>query len=203
MTVFYLVRHGLHLFGGEAIAGRTPGVLLSQRGEEECLETARRLSLTDLAAVYTSPLERTRQTAEIIAAPHALVPIVVEEITELDFGDWMGRHLDDLRPQDRWKHFNTFRSGTRAPNGELQLEAQLRIVSFMTHLCERHPGQRVALVSHGDVIKAAVAHYLGVPIDLFQRIEISTASVSIIVLQEYGPWVLTVNNLGALPEPTK
>jgi probable phosphoglycerate mutase len=146
-------------------------------------------------------MERTRQTADIIAAEHRLTPVVADEITELDFGDWMGQPLADLRREDRWKHFNAFRSGTRAPGGELQLEAQLRIVSFMTRLGERHPGERVALVSHGDVIKAAVAYYLGVPLDLFQRIEISTASVSVIAVAEYGPWVLAVNSLRALPEP--
>lgn len=199
MTTFLLIRHAQHAFGDEALAGHTPGVLLSAAGQQQAAQLAARLSTLPLAAIYSSPLERAQQTARAIGEQLALTPQVCAELNELDFGEWRGEKLDDLRPQEKWRHFNSFRSGTRAPNGEWMLETQARIVGFMQDLRERHREERVALVSHGDVIKSAVAYFLGVPLDLFQRIEISLASVSVIAVADYGPQVLCVNHTGELP----
>ncbi|HSU65911.1 MAG TPA: histidine phosphatase family protein, partial [Tepidisphaeraceae bacterium] len=91
--------------------------------------------------------------------------------------------------------------GTRIPGGELMLEIQSRIVKQMLRLREVHPEQCVAIVSHGDVIKAALAYWLGVPLDLFLRIEISLASVSVVAIGDYGPWVLCVNNTDSIQLP--
>ncbi|AIE86681.1 histidine phosphatase family protein [Fimbriimonas ginsengisoli] len=195
MTVFLLIRHALHELGGETIAGRLPGVHLSPDGRAQAAELAERLRELPIKAIYSSPLDRTCETASYLSGnvePSA-------EIQELDFGDWMGQRLDALRPQEKWRQFNSFRSGTRAPNGELMLETQVRIVTFMMRLRERHPFDHVALVSHGDVIKSAVAYFLGIPLDLFQRVEISPASVSMIAIGDYGPWVHCINHTGALP----
>lgn len=199
MTVFFLIRHALHLFGGEAIAGRTPDVHLSPQGQEQAEKLSKRLSHVSFEAIYSSPMERTQETAHAIAAQQNIEAQVRLEINELDFGDWMGQRLDDLRPQEPWKQFNSFRSGTRAPNGELMLETQSRIVAFMQGLRAQHPHGNVALVSHADVIKSAVAYYLGVPLDLMSRIEISPASVSVIAVADYGPWILGLNHTGDLP----
>jgi len=199
VTTFLLVRHALHAYGGERIAGRQTNVHLSPAGQEQTVGLATRLSSLPIRAVYTSPLERTRETAEAIAKPLNLTPQVRDELMELNFGDWTGERLDDLRPQEHWKQFNAFRSGTPAPNGELMLETQGRIVGLMTRLREAHPNETVALVSHADVIKSAVAYFLGVPIDLFLRIEISCASVSVVAVADYGPWVLGVNHTGDMP----
>lgn len=200
MTVFFLIRHALHEFGSEAIAGRTPGVHLSPDGQAQAARLADRLAAMPIKAIYHSPLERTTETAQAIGARLGLVPQVNDALNELDFGDWAGRKLSDLRGQEQWREFNAFRSGTRAPNGELMLEAQARMVCEMQRLRECHPDDCVALVSHGDIIKSAVAYYLGVPLDLFQRIEISPASVSIIAVADYGPWTLCVNHTGDLPD---
>ncbi|HVF84943.1 MAG TPA: histidine phosphatase family protein [Abditibacteriaceae bacterium] len=200
MTVFFLIRHALHSFGGEAIAGRTPEVHLSPQGQEQAIQLGERLSRVSFEAIYSSPMERTQETAVAIAARQNVAVQVRPEINELDFGDWMGQRLDDLRPQETWKQFNSFRSGTRAPNGELMLETQNRIVSFMQGLRAQHSSGNVALVSHADVIKSAVAYYMGVPLDLFSRIEISPASVSVIVVTDYGPWILGLNHTGDLPQ---
>lgn len=200
MTIFFLIRHALHSLGGETIAGRLPDVHLSPAGQAQATQLATRLGEAPLKAIYCSPLERTRETAATIGAQLALEPQILSDLHELDFGDWMGQKLDALRPQEKWRQFNAFRSGTRAPNGELMLETQLRIIGCMARLRERHPNESVALVSHGDVIKSAVAYYLGVPLDLFQRIEISPASVSIVAIADYGPWVLCVNHTGTLPD---
>ncbi len=200
MTVFFLIRHALHSLGSETLAGRTPGVHLSPDGEKQAARLAERLRHLPFKAIYTSPLERTQQTAQAIGAATGIAPQIREELLELDFGDWMGRKIADLKPDEKWRQFNAFRSGTRAPNGELMLETQARIVGLMQNLREKHPDDYVALVSHADVIKSAVAYYLGVPLDLFQRIEISPASVCVVAVADYGPWILGINHTGDLPE---
>ncbi len=200
MTTFLLVRHALHEFGGERIAGRTPNVHLSPDGLREADALAERLSGIRVDALYASPILRCQETAEKIVRRHDLEVVTSDEITELGFGDWQGARIDVLDEQDPWKRFNAFRSGTRAPHGELFLETQLRIVRFILDLRERHEGQTVALVSHADVIRAALLHFLGIPMDLFLRLEISPASVSTVAIADYGPWVLGVNHTGPLPK---
>lgn len=200
MTTLLLVRHALHEYGGHRIAGRTPDVHLSPDGLRQADALADRLARLEIDALYASPILRCQETAAKIAEPHGLEVQTADAITELDFGDWQGALLDDLDTQDHWKRFNAYRSGTRAPNGELFLETQLRIVRFLLDLAERHEGQTVAVVSHADVIRAALLHFLGIPMDLFLRLEISPASVSTVTLAPYGPWVLGVNHTGDLPK---
>jgi probable phosphoglycerate mutase len=197
MTVFYLIRHAVHNYDSGALAGRLPEVLLSPQGQEQAVQLAEGLASAPLQAIYCSPLERTRQTAAVIAERVGLTPQISEALIELDFGEWTGQQIDDLRGVEQWQHFNTFRSGTRAPSGELMLEAQLRVVGEMQRLCERHRGEHIALVSHADVIKAALVFYLGVPLDFFLRFEITQASVSIVTVADYGPQVLCLNHTGA------
>lgn len=199
MTTFLLVRHALHEYGGHRIAGRTPDVHLSPDGLRQADALAARLSGLKIDALYASPILRCQETAARIAAPHGLQVQTADEITELDFGDWQGAELKDLDAQDRWKRFNAFRGGTRAPSGELFLEVQLRIVRFVLDLRERHEGQTVALITHADVIRAALLHFLGMPMDLFLRLEIGPASVSTVAIADYGPWVLGVNHTGQVP----
>jgi probable phosphoglycerate mutase len=196
MTVFYLIRHAKHNFDSAALAGRLPNVHLSPEGKAQAVRLAERLANAPLKAIYCSPMERTIETAHIVASKQNLSPQIYEELTELDFGEWQGQQIDDLREVEQWRHFNTFRSGTRAPNGELMLEAQARIICFMQQLRERHRNEHVALVSHSDVLKSAIAYYLGVHLDMFQRIEITPASVSIVAIADYGPRVLCVNHTG-------
>lgn len=199
MTTFLLIRHALHTLGGETIAGRIPDVPLSPQGQAQAERLAERLKDVPVRAVYCSPIQRARETAQPLATRQGLPLQICEEINEIDFGDWMGRRLEELKDLSQWRRFNAFRSGTRIPNGELMLETQLRIISHMEWLREQYPEDCLALVSHGDVIKSAVAYYLGVHLDLFQRIEIRPASVSIIAIEDYGPWVLCVNNTEDLP----
>jgi probable phosphoglycerate mutase len=192
-ATFLLIRHGAHLLGGETIAGRAPGVSLSPLGREQVRAMAERVAAAPVAAIYSSPVDRTRQTAEALASRLGLPVHLNDNLAEIDFGAWTGATLAELRAQEPWKRWSAFRSGSGAPAGERMLAVQARIVAEMLALRERHAGEVVALVSHGDVIKAALAYWLGVPLDLFQRIEISLASVSVVRLAEYGPWVLAVN----------
>ena len=196
MTTFLLIRHGAHLLGGDRIAGRAPDVHLSPLGHEQARRLAERIAKLPVRAVYSSPAERTRETAHHLAERLALPVQVLDGLYEIEFGAWTGRSLAELRQSPHFQDWNRFRSGTRIPDGELMLETQSRIVTEMLRLRERHGGGCVALVSHGDVIKAAVAYFLGVPLDLFTRIEIGLASVSVIAIGDQGPWVLGVNTNG-------
>lgn len=196
MTTFLLIRHGAHLLGGDLIAGRTPEVRLSPLGHDQARRMAERVAKLPVQAIYSSPADRTRETASYLAERLALPVQVLDGLYEIDFGDWTGRSLDELRQSERFRLWNSFRSGTRVPGGEVMIETQARIVTEMLRLRERHGKGCVALVSHGDVIKAAVAYFLGVPLDLFTRLEIGLASVSVIAIGDQGPWVLGVNTTG-------
>ncbi|RYG23453.1 histidine phosphatase family protein [bacterium] len=199
MTTFLLIRHALHEFGGHRIAGRTPDVHLSPDGLRQATSLADRLKKVKIDAIYASPITRCQETAGLIATHHDLEIEISEVITELDFGDWQGETIADLDEQDHWRRFNAFRSGTRAPNGELFLGTQLRVVRFLLDLRDRHPNQTVAVVSHADVIRAALLHFLGMPMDHFLRLEISPASVTTVAIAPYGPWILGVNHTGNAP----
>jgi probable phosphoglycerate mutase len=198
MATFYLIRHGAHDLLGRAMAGRMPGVHLNADGQRQAEQLAERLAAAPIRAIYSSPLERARETAAPLAARLGQPVQISEALGEIDFGDWTGHTFEELREIPRWQQFNSYRSGTRIPQGELMLEAQARIVGEMERLRELHSHDHIGIVGHADVIKAAVAYYLGVPLDLFQRIEISPGSVSIVTLSDYGPRVLRVNDTGEL-----
>jgi broad specificity phosphatase PhoE len=118
---------------------------------------------------------------------------VADELNEIDYGAWTGRTIAELREMEAWRRFNQLRGSTAIPGGETMLEVQGRMLRLIERLCAAHAGQTLALVSHGDVIKATLSHYLGVPLDLFHRIEISPASVSIVRVEHHGAEVLLVN----------
>ena len=193
MTTFALIRHGTHSLVGHTLVGRAPGVRLSPEGVHEAERLAGRLEDGPFRALYSSPLERARETAAAVAVRLQLEVKTADELNEIDFGDWTNRTLAELHDLEEWRRFNVFRSSSRIPNGEAMTDVQRRMLRLIERLCAVHPDQTVALVSHGDVIKATLAHYLGVPLDLLQRIEISPASVSIVRIERYGPAVLVIN----------
>lgn len=199
MTTFLLIRHAHHRLGGGTLAGRLPNITLSPNGEQQAVELGERLSVLPIDRIFHSPLERTTQTAEAIAQHHSCPAEVEERLLELDFGEWQGSKIAELKPNTHWQRFNSFRSGTRAPQGELMLETQLRIVGCMVDLSGQYPDAMIALVSHGDVIRAAISYFLGTPLDLFQRVEISPASVSVVGVAEFGPTILSINHVGGTP----
>jgi broad specificity phosphatase PhoE len=197
MTTFLLIRHGAHLLGGDRLAGDS-AVQLSPLGHEQVGAMAERVSGLPVKAIYSSPIERTRQTAAALAKRLGLEVTYREELAEVGFGEWTGQTFDVLERDERWKQWNAFRSGSQAPGGERMIDVQRRIVNEMLRLWQVHPNELVALVSHGDVIKSAAAYFLGVPLDLFLRIEISLASVTVIRVEAGGPWVLCVNSTGGV-----
>ena len=195
MTTFLLIRHGETDDHGKALSGRRPGVRLNALGRRQAEQLAARLAGEGITAVYSGPLERVRETAAALAGRAGLGVRAAPELDEIDLGEWSGQPFDALAGRDDWRLFNTVRSCTRAPGGELMLEVQARAVAFLQRLRGEHPSDAVALVTHSDVIKAVLAYYLGVPLDLAQRLEISPASVSVLALEEWGPRVLCVNSV--------
>jgi probable phosphoglycerate mutase len=193
MTTFALIRHASHALLGQTIVGRAPGARLSPEGAGQAEALAERLQASSIRALYSSPLERARETAALIGARLRLEVQIADELNEIDFGDWTNRTLADLHELEEWRRFNSFRSGSRIPNGESMLEVQDRMLRLLERLCAAHVDQAIAVVSHGDVIKATLAHCLGAPLDLFQRIEISPASVSVLRIERHGPAVLLIN----------
>jgi probable phosphoglycerate mutase len=194
MTRFYFIRHAAIDGLGQRIAGRMPGVGLNADGREQALRLARRLARESIDAVYASPQQRAMQTAEALARELKLDLQIAGELDEIDFGDWTGKSYEELEALPEWRAFNILHSSTRPPNGELLLEAQARVVRFMEKQRNKNAAKRIALVSHGDVIRVALAHHLGIPIDFLLRFEIGPASVSAVELHDHGPRVLSINS---------
>lgn len=199
MTVYFLIRHAATDMVGRAIAGWLPGIHLNPEGRAQAAALAERLAGVPLAAIYSSPLERAQETAAPLARLLRVGVETRERLGEIRFGDWTGRSFRDLADDPLWRRFNSDRGNTRAPGGELMLETQSRVVVELEWVRGRRPNEAVAVISHGDVIKAALAHYSGVHLDLFQRIEIAPASVSIVSVDESGPRILRVNDTGVWP----
>jgi broad specificity phosphatase PhoE len=166
MTAFALIRHASHDRLGHTLVGRASGVQLSADGAREAEDLAARLEAGSIHGLYSSPSERARETAAAIADRLHLEVEIADELNEIDFGAWTDRTFADLSDIAEWRRFNDFRSGSRPPNGEATIEVQGRMLRLIERLCARHADETVALVSHGDVIKAALAHYLGVSLDL-------------------------------------
>jgi probable phosphomutase (TIGR03848 family) len=196
-TVILLVRHGQTPTTGTILPGRAKGLHLSDVGQGQAEAAAERIAgLKNVAAVYASPLERARETAAPIAKARGLRVRSQRGLLECDFGEWTGEPLKDLAKKPEWGTVQRFPSGFRFPGGESFTEMQTRMVTALGRLAEAHRGETIVAVSHADPIKAAVAHALGTHLDLFQRIVISTCSISAILYTAGGPVVLTTNSTG-------
>lgn len=196
-TLVLLVRHGQTPTTGKILPGRAPGLNLAESGVLQAARAAERIgAIEGVRAVYASPLERARQTAAPISKTLGLRTQIERGLLECDFGDWTGAELSALMKRPEWTTVQRAPSTFRFPNGESFTEMQTRMVSALDRLCARHRGETIVCVSHADPIKAAVAHAMGSHIDLFQRIVISTCSVSAVLYTPHGPTVLTVNSTG-------
>lgn len=188
---------------GHTLAGRAPDVHLNSLGRAQAKRLAELLDAVPLEAVVSSPLPRALETAAPLADRRKLPVQVLEWLSEIDYGEWTGRTIESLEGERGWRRFNQLRSVERVPGGELMLEVQARAVTTLELLRKRYPQGRCALVSHGDVIRSLVAHCAGIPIDLFHRLEIAPASVSVVVIDE--SWIgvrclnLTADSWRAIP----
>jgi len=196
-TLVLLVRHGQTPTTGAILPGRAPGLHLSDVGRTQAEGAATRIAgLKHVAAVYASPLERTRETAAPIAKARKVRVRRDKGLLECDFGEWTGRKLRELSKKPEWKTVQQYPSGFRFPGGESFAEMQLRITRSLEGMSAEHRGETVVAVSHADPIKAAVAAALGTHLDLFQRIVVSPCSVTAIAYTPTGPIVLAVNSTG-------
>ena len=196
-TTVLLVRHGQTPTTGKVLPGRAKGLHLADEGRRQAEIAAERIGeLKRVDAIYSSPLERAKETAAPIAAARGIKTVIDRGLFECDFGDWTGAELKQLMKLPEWQTVQRAPSTFRFPNGESFTEMQTRMVSTLDRLRAAHPGGTIVCVSHADTIKAAVAHAMGTHIDLFQRIVISPASVTAIGWGPGGPVVLAVNSTG-------
>jgi broad specificity phosphatase PhoE len=197
MTRILLIRHGHTELLGKVLYGRMPGIHLSEKGRSEIQRLAAGLRQRyHIDEVLSSPMERARETAEVIAATYGQTVHLDEDLQELDFGGWMGKPFAELMNNEAWKRYNRYRSLNSPPGGEFMHEVQLRSWGALERAMERHrdaADPTVAVVSHGDVVRGLLLLFLGMPLDNIHRLEISTASVSEVVIGNAYPQVITMN----------
>ena len=193
MTTFFMVRHALTEHTGKRLSGWMDGVALTEEGREQADQVGLRLADTKFDAIFSSPIERTVETARAIASRQGMRVQTRRGLGEVEYGDWTNRPLRSLMRTKLWSTVQRWPSGARFPDGESIREVQVRAVDEIEKIAEEHPKETVCCVSHGDVIKLVIAHYLGVHIDLYQRIVVAPASVSVFTLSERGPHVLSLN----------
>jgi len=199
MMNLLLIRHALNDWADKKLAGWTPGVSLNAEGCAQVEALVKQLADVPLAAVYSSPLERTMETAQPVADAHGLAVRVREALGEVRYGEWTGRSLEELQKEDLWPIIQVYPSGARFPGGESLREVQARLVAEIDAIRGAHDKETVAVFSHSDPIKMAVAHYLGLPLDLYQRLSIGPASVTAFAFTRFGPRLLALNRGESLP----
>jgi probable phosphoglycerate mutase len=196
MTQILLIRHATNDFVKTGkLAGWTPGVHLNDEGKAQAEALGKRLADAPIQHIYSSPLERTMETAEAIRQHHPQLTIVTNtEIGEVQYGDWQGQAVAALTKRKMWHVIQEYPSRASFPNGETMRAVQTRAVNAIETLAATHPRQLVAVVSHADLIKMVMAHYLGTHLDNFQRIVIAPASISSLSLGYGRPYVGSMND---------
>ena len=203
-TTVLFIRHGENEWTKtNKLAGRTPEVHLNEQGQKQAKALGKRLAGVKLNAIYASPLERTMETAQAIAQHHKMEAQPQPGLLEVDYGKWTGKEIAKLAKKKSWHTIQFYPSGAGFPGGETMYQMQTRFVQQVNILVARHPGETIAIVGHADLIKSAVAHYLGVHFDLFQRIVVSTASITTVAFTPAGPRVVCVNDTNHNPPPPK
>jgi probable phosphomutase (TIGR03848 family) len=200
MTTILLIRHGENDMVGKRLAGRLPNVHLNKHGKEQAQQVAEALCKAPIKAIYSSPLERAVETAEPLAQALGLPVNIAPGVVELEYGEWTGKTLKQLNRYKLWKVVQEKPSEMRFPNGESFLEVQARVVEEIQRIAAAHDEKDlVAIFSHGDIIRLAVAYFLGMPMDVFQRLGANPASISVISIDKKGrPFVAHVNQVLSL-----
>jgi probable phosphomutase (TIGR03848 family) len=197
MLVF-LVRHALTPQTGDRLSGWTPGISLSDEGRAQVAALVERMRPVALDAVYSSPIDRCIETARPIASSKGLRVRARDALGEVRYGDWEGKRLRTLAKTKLWRQVMARPSEVRFPNGETIRETQFRAVSALEGLRAAHAKDAIAVVTHADVIRVVLAHYAGVHLDLYQRLVVAPASVTVLWIGGGGPRVLKVSDTGSL-----
>ncbi len=195
MTTLLLIRHGENEYVAKGrLAGRLPGVHLNANGKKQAQTLAKILAQAPITAIYSSPLERCIETAQPLADALKLNIIPRQGLLEIDFGNWQDKTLKSLRRRKLWKTVQRYPSRMEFPEGETFANAQIRATQEIEALSKLHTGKEmVACFAHSDIIRLVLAYYIGTPLDLFQRIVVSPASISTIRLGEMGVYIFNLN----------
>jgi ribonuclease H / adenosylcobalamin/alpha-ribazole phosphatase len=188
----HLIRHCAHGDVGHVLSGRS-GASLTVEGRADAAWLAKRFLDERVAAIHSSPRLRARETAGTIGAGLGLRVEIVDALDEIDFGEWTGRSFAELEADPRWLHWNTARAAASVPNGETMIEATTRAVRHVETLARRAGSGAVLCVSHCDIIRGIVAHYLGLGLDRLLAFDIDPGSVSTLLVEDSGGRVLTLN----------
>jgi broad specificity phosphatase PhoE len=199
-ATFFLVRHASFDGLGEELVGRAEGFHLNSKGKQEATNLAHRFASVRIAAVHSSPRARAQETAQAIAGRAGLSVQIDADLDEIDYGEWTGKAFRDLDGDFQWRQFNVFRSISKIPHGESMVGVAQRAIELLDRQRRTYEGKSAVLVTHADWIRAALAHYSGICLDLMQRLEISTASISILKLDDGGPKILRMNDTGPLQQ---
>jgi probable phosphoglycerate mutase len=202
MTHILLIRHAVNDFVKTGkLAGWTPGVHLNDEGKAQAEALGQRLADTPIQRLYSSPLERTMETAEAIRQHHPHLQILEKAgIGEVRYGDWEGMEIARLSMRKMWHVVQEYPSRASFPNGETMRGVQERAVNAIEELAAAHPREQVVVVSHADLIKMILAHFLGMHLDAFQRIVIAPASISTLMLGYGRPYVGTMNDVAHIQQ---
>lgn len=197
MTTILLIRHAVNDYVKTGkLAGWTPEVHLNEEGQAQAAALGARLADAPLRQIYASPLERTMETAQAIQQHHPRLEIRQNhELGEVRYGDWEGAPIAALSRRKMWSVVQEYPSRAYFPNGETMRGVQVRAVNEIERLVTRHPREMIVIVSHADLIKMVMAHYLGMHLDNFQRIVISPASISTLILGHSRPFVANMNDV--------
>lgn len=205
MPLLLLIRHGENDYSKKSrLAGRLPGIHLNERGRKQAEDLAAALSEVPIKAIYSSPLERATETAEPIAERRHLKVEVEAGLLESDVGEWQGKSVRRLALTRYWRVIQRSPSRAGHPGGESFMQTQARIAAALDRICARYkPRDIVACVFHADLIKLAVAHYIGLPLDNFQRLSCDTGSATLLAVGESGAQLLWMNRRppGLFPHP--
>jgi probable phosphoglycerate mutase len=198
MTTLFLIRHGLTAVTGSRLYGRTPGIHLDERGRRQAAALVDRFDGVRLHAVYSSPLERCVETMEPLATARRLEIRTSEALVEMDAGNWTGRTLPSLRRTKLWNTVQRNPSRFSFPGGESFVDAGARVLDEIERIVARHPRGRIAVGTHGDLVRMLVSHHAGAHLDQFQRVMVEPASVSVLHVGDGAPRILLVNDTGSL-----
>jgi probable phosphomutase (TIGR03848 family) len=198
MTVLLLIRHAHTDAAGKRLTGWSQGVHLNALGHQEAERLAERLEGIPVDAICSSPLERCRETIAPLARSRGLPISGRRGLLEVDYGDWTGRTISQLRRTKLWRSVQQVPSTVRFPNGESFLEVQARAVAELGRIAAEHPTGTVAVVTHADVVRLLIAHHAGMHMDHVQRLVVDPASITVVAVAEGTTRLLKVNDTGGL-----
>ena len=196
MPLLLLIRHGENDFVKTGkLPGQIDGIHLNERGQKQAQALSEALKAVPIKAIYSSPLERAMETAEPIARARSLQIIPEPDLRDADVGRWQGKSLKSLRLTNAWKIVQHSPSRFQFPEGETFVSVQARIVNALEGMAKQHnkPKDVVAVVFHADPIRLAVAHFLGLPLDHFQRLSCDTGSLTALYVGEMGANLIKLN----------